>query len=196
MDITTLLDLHEDIIIFDTEYTTWDGALERDWSGSGEHRELVQLAAAVVNLKEKRVTKTLLLLVKPRINYTLSDYFIHLTHVTQAEVDASGVDFLDAYQQFISWVDNKTCFSYANSTKKMADGDILQENIILYGLPDILPITQFQNIQPIFQEAGVPVSDYNSGKLHKYFNIPVSGNEHDAMHDVNSLAQSLFTLYK
>jgi len=154
MDITTLRNLHEDIIIFDTEYTTWDGTLERDWSGPGEHRELVQLAAAVVNLKKKRVTKRLLLLVKPRINYTLSVYFIDLTHVTQAEVDALGVDFLDAYQQFISWVGSTTCFSYTNTTKIMADGNILQENITLYGLADILPVAQFQNIQPIFFRGG------------------------------------------
>jgi hypothetical protein len=32
-------------VLFDTEYTAWSGSHERDWSGPGEHRELIQLSA-------------------------------------------------------------------------------------------------------------------------------------------------------
>lgn len=30
-------------VFYDTEYTSWEGAMQRNWSGPDEHRELVQL---------------------------------------------------------------------------------------------------------------------------------------------------------
>lgn len=39
------------VIVFDTEYTTWDGAKERGWSNPNEHRELVQIAAQKINVE-------------------------------------------------------------------------------------------------------------------------------------------------
>jgi hypothetical protein len=32
-------------VFYDTEYTSWEGAMQRNWSGLDEHRELVQLSA-------------------------------------------------------------------------------------------------------------------------------------------------------
>ena len=32
-------------VFYDTEYTSWEGAMQRNWSGPNEHRELVQLSA-------------------------------------------------------------------------------------------------------------------------------------------------------
>jgi len=49
MDINTLRNSYQQIIIFDTEYTAWEGAKERNWSGSGEHREIVQIAAVKID---------------------------------------------------------------------------------------------------------------------------------------------------
>ena len=31
-------------VLFDTEYTAWEGSHERDWSGEGEHREIIQVS--------------------------------------------------------------------------------------------------------------------------------------------------------
>ena len=31
-----------EIVIFDLEYTAWEGSMQRDWGGEGEYRELVQ----------------------------------------------------------------------------------------------------------------------------------------------------------
>ena len=32
-------------VLYDTEYTSWEGSLQRGWSRPDEHRELVQLSA-------------------------------------------------------------------------------------------------------------------------------------------------------
>jgi len=40
--------LPTEIVVFDCEWTAWEGSLQRKWSGSGEHRELVQIGAAII----------------------------------------------------------------------------------------------------------------------------------------------------
>jgi len=68
------MELPETFIIYDTEYTSWEGAHARGWDGPGEEKELVQIGAIrVQNFKE---VDALLLYVQPRINPDLSDYFI------------------------------------------------------------------------------------------------------------------------
>ena len=37
--------LPQSLIIYDTEYTSWQGSQERDWSGAREYQELVQIGA-------------------------------------------------------------------------------------------------------------------------------------------------------
>eukprot|EP00959_Pyramimonas_sp_CCMP1952_P460150 9479398-Pyramimonas_sp.AAC.2 len=46
-------------VLVDTEYTTWEGAHARHWSGPGEAREVVQIAAIKVRLKYRPVRETL-----------------------------------------------------------------------------------------------------------------------------------------
>jgi inhibitor of KinA sporulation pathway (predicted exonuclease) len=75
-------------IVYDLEYTTWEGARDRGWSGPGEHREVVQLGAVRLDGGAE-----LSLLVKPRLNPVLSDYFIELTGITRERVEAGGTDF-------------------------------------------------------------------------------------------------------
>ena len=41
MNISELIATHKEIIVFDTEYTTWEGAMARQWTGPNEYRELV-----------------------------------------------------------------------------------------------------------------------------------------------------------
>jgi inhibitor of KinA sporulation pathway (predicted exonuclease) len=180
------------IIIFDTEYTTWDGTQARNWSGPGEHRELVQIAAQKVDVDNEQVLDTFSALVRPRINPTLSDFFTELTHITQAEVDADGVDFAVAYPAFMEWCDNLPIFSYGSS--KRTDGDILLENIELYELDLAYDSTQHHNLRPLFAEHGIDVSQYTSGQLFRAFDLELTGHVHNAMHDVDSLVQSLFAL--
>jgi inhibitor of KinA sporulation pathway (predicted exonuclease) len=194
MDISTLRNTHKQIVVFDTEYTTWEGAMERDWSGLNEHRELVQLAAAMINLDEKEITSTLNLTVRPRINTQVSSYFSNLTHISQESVD-TGLDFAHAYDAFMDWVQELPIFSYGQLGNELGDGLILQENINLYQLDVPFDEKQFYNVRTIFASAGIPTEKYNSGKLHQHFGITVPGHQHDALHDVVSLAASLFMLY-
>ena len=43
--------LPDTFIIFDTEFTAWEGSMERNWSGENEYRELVQISAFRIKKK-------------------------------------------------------------------------------------------------------------------------------------------------
>jgi hypothetical protein len=41
---------HKEVVIYDLEYTTWPGALERHWSGKDEYREIIRIGAISIDL--------------------------------------------------------------------------------------------------------------------------------------------------
>ena len=47
--------LPDTFIILDTEYTSWKGSQERNWSRKNEYKELVQIAAIKIKKKSKHI---------------------------------------------------------------------------------------------------------------------------------------------
>ena len=65
------------IVVFDLEFTSWKGSLQRNWSKNGEHREIVQIGAVMIDLESNfKIINQFNCLVKPTINPYLSDYFV------------------------------------------------------------------------------------------------------------------------
>ena len=81
--------LPDTFIIFDTEFTAWEGSMQRNWSGENEYKELVQISAFRIKKKGNNIaiTKKLNIYVLPRINRNLSEYFIELTGITQEIIE-------------------------------------------------------------------------------------------------------------
>src|SRR3989338_11023344 len=102
------------IVVFDTEYTSWEGAQARKWSGPNEYREIVQIGAVRVDAStpDFKEVDSLLIYVKPVKNPTLSQYFIDLTGITQETVDTRGVTLAEAVQKFYTWSAGYTCYSW------------------------------------------------------------------------------------
>ena len=92
--------LPEKFIIFDTEYTAWEGSQERNWSGVNEYMELVQIGAlkVVKTSRTIKIVKKFNIYIKPKKNPELSEYFINLTGITQNMVDKKAITFI---QQFL-----------------------------------------------------------------------------------------------
>jgi len=185
-----------EIVIYDTEFTTWEGAMERGWSGENEHRELVQIAAQRINLQTQVVVGSFEVLVQPVVNPQLSEYFIDLTHVTQAQVDEQGVSFSSAYAQFMEWSGGLKKLSFSQTLDSASDMGVLRENISLYGLSAVLPEPEFGVVTGVFQAVGIDTRQYNSGRLYQAFNLQLTGHQHNAMHDVDSIVASLWELKK
>ena len=64
------------------------------WSRPGEFTELVQIGAVRVNAETFAVEAEMDVLVRPRLNPLLSDYFTGLTGITNQDIAARGLDFV------------------------------------------------------------------------------------------------------
>jgi len=171
------------IVVYDLEYTAWEGSHARGWSGPGEHRELVQIGAVRVHPRDGFAESAAFsLLVKPRINPRLSGYFTDLTGITQAAVDAGGVDFATAVERFAAFLDG-AALALANGV----DHDVLVENGRLHGVSLPFPDALFVNVAPWLRAAarGVAVS---SGALHRHFPGVPALPAHDALSDARMVA--------
>jgi inhibitor of KinA sporulation pathway (predicted exonuclease) len=177
------------LIIFDTEFTAWQGSKERNWSEVWEHREIIQIAAIKVQLDktELRVLSSFNSLVKPKINPNLSDYIIQLTGIEQQVLDEMGVDYPAVLQQFYQFTEQGAlpCFAWGN------DNHVLTDNCLLngIGMPDFSK--GFHNLHAIIRNQNIDGSHLCSGELASHLGLNLTGHIHNALYDVRSIALAL-----
>ncbi len=92
-----------EFIIFDTEYTSWEGCNLNGWR-DWQKKEIVQIAALKVDGKTLEVIEKFNIYVKPKINPILSDYFVQLTGITNEKLAEFGIDFQSAYALIFSFM--------------------------------------------------------------------------------------------
>lgn len=186
--------LSEGIVIFDLECTTWEGAAARNWSGQGEHREVVQLGAVVVGTKYFTELVSRLWFVKPTRNPVLSQYFIDLTHITQEKVEEKGVDFSTFLREFSDFCGNFELYCFDNRVdgSRLFDRDVLVENCNLLGSEFPFNSERFHNVNEIFCRHGYHVRQ--SGVAPEAFGLKVPARPHDALNDVRGIIIGLKAL--
>ena len=182
--------LPEKIVIFDTEYTTWEGAQERKWAGPGEHRELLQVGAVmVVPGRPWEELQTFDVLVKPVVNPVLSDYAVELLGITQEKLEREGLGTAEALAKFAAFLGDVPCFSNGR------DVNILVETCQLQGIAMPFAVEQFTSFStPLYEALGrhftFEKKDYPSGRVHQLPGIALPeglGDVHNALRDVWSL---------
>src|SRR5215469_18771304 len=89
-------------VVFDLEFTAWDGSQDTGWMRPGEYRELIQIGAVKVDAGFVPVAE-FDCLIRPRLNPMLSDYIEMLTGITNDEMRSRGVDIADAYRSFVTF---------------------------------------------------------------------------------------------
>lgn len=175
-------------IIYDCEYTTWAGALARDWTGPGEFPEVVQIGAMRFDAKTLECTGAIDLFVKPVKCPQLSDYFIDLTGITQQQVNDNGRPFADALAQFRDFIADAPVAAYG------LDDKVIRRNQALHGMAEDF---HSHNIGPWFMENGAAYGvkpGVNSGALARTVGAAMEKAvaEHNALEDV----RSIITAYK
>ena len=193
-----MVKFENNVIIFDTEYTTWDNSRECDWSDEGQEKEIVQIAAIKVNMKTMEILGEFECLVKPVINPILSDCFIRLTGIENCDVEKNGISFERAYENFCDFCGDLECWSYnPRVDMPIADGHILKRNLKLNNLEEKY-ILNYVNVYSYFREEFVKIEidifkeKINSGKIAKVLNIDerirnLGHDEHNALYDVLSM---------
>ncbi|MEK7658960.1 MAG: 3'-5' exonuclease [Patescibacteria group bacterium] len=184
-----MFDLKSSIIIFDTEYTTWEGAPEREWGDLGEHRELVQIGAIKINTQTLKEVESFEIFIKPHINPILSPFFVKLTGITQKIVDEKGVDFSTAWRHFVNWIGGDSVYSFG-------DNDIaaIEENCKLFNVPLLVKKKRFINICNLFEKYGIDTDRYHSSTIVKAFGKKPRSKAHNGLSDARSILDGLALL--
>lgn len=177
--------LPEKFVVFDTEYTTWEGAHARDWSRPNEYKEIVQIAAAKVDSQTLEISDTFVRFVKPIKNPILSEYFINLTGVTQAQVDTEGISYKQALEEFKAWAEDLPSYCYGT------DNFVMAENCGLINIPFPFSQTQFHDVRKVFQSQGIPAEKYMSSTIVEAFGVKPTRRGHDALNDVKTIIDGL-----
>lgn len=173
-------------IVFDLEFTAWSGSRERNWTGPGEFREIVQIGAVRLGPPEDFAeTGAFARLVQPSRNPVLSRYFTDLTGITQAELESSGIAFAQALEEFAAFVGTETPI-YSNGH----DALILFENCHLNRQPCPIARNRFHNIGPALADAaaGPATKHVTSSDLSRLLPGVPSLPAHDALSDARMVA--------
>lgn len=183
-----------DFVIYDTEYTTWEGAMARKWLGDNEYKEIIQIGALKVSFPDFTVQDSLKVYIKPQKNPMLSDYCKKLTGISQAEID-SGVMFTQGLSEFLRFCDGCLAGSYGN------DGCVLSENALINREdPQEVYGAYFINLAYWVKQFGKQTEGLNSGKL--WTLVPENERkfdkirEHDALNDCYSILEMLRYMHK
>ena len=188
------------VIIYDTEFTTWPGAMACGWSQEPyHHRELVQLAAIKLQAGQGyREAAQFSMIAQPLINPKVSEFFSDLTGITQMQIDAEGIPAEQVLENF------KT-FCGESKTRIVSNGqdiNILAETAGLQGWRLPIPNNQFGNIRPAMHQAietelghAVIWENYPSGRAYELLDLNIQSDAtHNALHDVLSLASTCLEL--
>lgn len=179
-------------IIFDTEFTSWEGAMARKWSGPNEYRELVQIGAVKIDADSLEVIGTFEVLTKPVRNPQLSAYFIGLTSIRQEQLDADGLDFVTGLQRFMKFTGGLPPWSYGG------DVSVLAENMQLNNIPVPVdwPTIDATNLAPWFHKYAPQTKGINSGRLAGTLGVPLLITEHTGLGDSLSILAAIKELMR
>jgi len=175
-------------VVFDLEFTAWQGSVAHRWSRPGEFTELVQIGAVKVDVQSLNVVDDLNLLVRPRVNPVLSDYLVELTGITNEALAAHGVDFADAYDRFVRFVDGGVIAAFGR------DDLIFDANIRLYGLKDAPPSPLYINVIPWLLENGIDPRGKNACDVAPLAGVVFEGRRHDALDDARGVLAGIKAL--
>jgi len=175
------------IVVFDTEYTSWEGAQARKWSGPNEYREIVQIGAVRVDASTSdfKEVDSLLLYVKPVKNPTLSEYFIDLTGITQETVDTKGMTLTEVVQKLYTWSAGDTCYSWG------LDGKDIENNCNLIAIEFPFEEDRFKDARETFSARGIEVNNYMSSTIVEAFGVKNTGRGHDGLEDARTIVEAL-----
>ena len=175
-------------VIFDLEFTAWKGSRESGWRRPGEHREIVQIGAVKLDAESLKEVDRFDVLVKPRVNPVLSEYFAELTGITNAALSARAVDFITAYRAFLDFVAGTHSWAHGR------DDLVLAENLRLYGWHSGFPALAYSNAIPWFAAQGVDLQGKRASDVPEAVGAQFVGRKHDALDDASGVAAGFITL--
>ena len=183
--IYSMLNLPKEYIIFDMEWTTWEGAQERKWGGPNEYREITQIGAILVDGETLEEKAHSLLFVKPVKNPIVSEFFTKLTGITQQEIDEKGMTLPAALAALKTFAGDREFYCFGS------DGKRVMENCALLEIQSPFPAERFHNVKEVFQANGIDTTGYMSSTITQAFGVEPDRHAHDGLSDSRSILDAL-----
>jgi inhibitor of KinA sporulation pathway (predicted exonuclease) len=175
-------------VLFDTEFTAWEGSMANRWLAPGEFRELVQIGAVKIDAQSLATISEFAILIRPRFNPVLSDYFVTLTGITNEAVKERGVDFREAYDRYVAFAGDDTMAAFGR------DDLVLIDNLNLYGITDAPPLPVHRNIAEWLRDNGIHTGGLHACDVAEACGAEFKGRKHDALDDARSLVAGVRAL--
>jgi inhibitor of KinA sporulation pathway (predicted exonuclease) len=175
-------------VVFDLEFTAWEGSMESRWTRPGELTEVVQIGAVKLDAASLAEIDSFNMLVRPRVNPVLSDYLTELTGITNAAVAERGVDFVVAYRAFLDFVGDARIHAHGR------DDSILAGNLKLYGWDRALRVPPYANAIDWFMAQGLDVAGKSACDMAELVGAVFEGHRHDALADARGMAAAYIAL--
>jgi inhibitor of KinA sporulation pathway (predicted exonuclease) len=176
-------------VIYDLEFTAWEGSMRHRWLRPGEFKEVVQIGAVKLDADSLAVVGTFSAFVRPRINPVLSPYLERLTGITSEMLREKGCDFAQAYGAFLHFADGAVCAAAFGR-----DELVFKENLRLYGLPAPVRSPDYIDLNPWFRASGFETRGLHSCDIGPKLGVPLDGHAHNALADSLSLAAGMRVL--
>ena len=164
-------------IVYDLEFTAWEGSMRHRWLRPGEFKEVVQIGAVKVDPASLAILDMFSVFVRPRINPGLSPYLERLTGITTDILREQGRDFAAAFGAFLDFADGGVCAAFGR------DELVFEENLRLYGLSAPAPMPEFRDLRPWFRANGMETSGLHSCEIGPKLGVPFEGQSHNALAD-------------
>lgn len=185
-----------EFIIYDTEYWTDEGAMERRWSGLNDYPTLLmQIGALRVSAEQGfPVQEEFTLLVKPEDAFgrdvPVTPYFTKLTNITAEQMAGEGVSMETAMARFYEFTGARLMYSYGADMRVC-----IVPSCFVQSVPCPFNARQDRDVRHILHRAGVSEKEIHgnySGTLAAHFGVePEDHWTHDALCDVRSIHLAL-----
>jgi inhibitor of KinA sporulation pathway (predicted exonuclease) len=169
----------------DLEFTAWEGSMARNWSGTGEKKEVVQFGAVKLRADDLSIVDTFEVLVRPRFNPVLSGYLIELTGITNDAVAARGIDFVTGYSAFLDFAGSSPLWAFGR------DDIVLKDNLRLYSWEQGADLPPYFNVIPWFAALGIDLNGKHASDVPEAANLVFDGRKHDALDDARGIAAAI-----
>jgi inhibitor of KinA sporulation pathway (predicted exonuclease) len=180
-----------EMVVFDLEWTAWEGSHSRNWSGLGEYREVIQIGAVQLDATNFNLLNVYDRLVLPVRNPVLSDYIMKLTGLTNERMQVEGVSLEVAIAEFASFVGDRSLWCNGG------DAAVLYDNCVLQVIQCPIVTGNIGNLRPLLAKAtGLPASQLVSCELPDLLGIGTALNRHTGAGDAIAIAQALASLRK